>query len=154
MISYSSTATIERPPRAVYDALLDMDRYPQWTEMVDVAVDDPGEPHIGMRSRFRLAKGPIKGPLEMELTELEPEHRVVFNVRHPVLDWTAISTLRPAGAGTELTYAGEIRLLGWRRLLEPVVAREVRRGEAEEALRLKALLEGATDRRARTAATI
>ena len=34
---------------------------------------------------------------------------------------------------------------GWRRLLEPLIAREVRSGEAGEALRLKALLEAAPD---------
>lgn len=31
MIHYSSEVTIARPPRAVYEALLDPDLYPQWT---------------------------------------------------------------------------------------------------------------------------
>jgi uncharacterized protein YndB with AHSA1/START domain len=141
MIHYSSEVTIARPPHAVYEALLDPDLYPRWTDMVDVAFDGAGPPGVGTRGRFRMAKGPIKGTLEMELTELDPDRRVVFHVTHPELDWTAVSTLEPAGSGTRLTYAGELRLLGWRRLLEPLMSREVRQGEAEEARRLQALLE-------------
>ena len=109
--------------------------------MVDVSFDGPDTPRVGMRGRFRLAKGPIKGTLEMELTELDPDRRVVFRVTHPSLDWKAVSTLVASGTGTRLTYAGELRMHGWRRLLEPLAAREVRDGEASEAVRLKALLE-------------
>jgi uncharacterized protein YndB with AHSA1/START domain len=143
MIHYSSEVTIARPPRAVFEALLDPELYPKWTDMVDVAFDGAGTPRVGARGRFRLAKGPIKGLLEMELIELDPDRRVVFHVTHPDLDWTAVSTLEPSGSGTRLTYAGDLRLRGWRRLLEPFVAREVRTGEAGEALRLKSILEAA-----------
>jgi len=145
MIRYSSEVTIARPPRAVYEALLDGDLYPKWTDMVDVSFDGGDGPRVGMRGRFRLAKGPIKGMLDMELTELDPARRVVFHVTHPTLDWKAVSTLVPAGDGTRLTYAGELRMHGWRRLVEPLFAREVRSGEAGEALRLKALLEAAPE---------
>jgi uncharacterized protein YndB with AHSA1/START domain len=145
MIHYSSDVTIDRPPHAVYEALLDPDLYSKWTDMVDVSFDGGDPPIVGTRGRFRMAKGPFKGMLAMELTELEPDRRVVFHVTHPDLDWTAVSTLEPAGTGTRLTYAGDLRLLGWRRLLEPLMGREVRQGEAAEAVRLKALLEAAPD---------
>jgi uncharacterized protein YndB with AHSA1/START domain len=141
MISYSSEVTIARPPHEVYESLLDPDLYTKWTDMVDVSFDGADTPRVGTRGRFRLAKGPIKGVLEMEVTELDPDRRVVFHVTHPDLDWTAVSTIEPAGTGTRLTYAGDLQLRGWRRLLEPLVGREVRQGEAAEAVRLKALLE-------------
>jgi uncharacterized protein YndB with AHSA1/START domain len=151
MIHYTSDVTIARPPRAVYEALLDPALYHQWTDMVDVTFDGASAPAVGTRGRFRLAKGPIKGMLEMELTELDPDRRVVFHVTHPSLDWVAVSTLHPAGDGTRLTYAGDLRLRGWRRVLEPLMGREVRQGEAAEALRLKALLEARPGTTARTA---
>ena len=151
MISYSSEVTIARPPHAVYESLLDPDLYSQWTDMVDVTFDGADTPRVGTKGRFRLAKGPFKGMLEMELTELDPDRRVVFHVTHPDLDWTAVSSLEPAGTGTRLTYAGDLRLLGWRRLIEPIVAREVRSGEAAEAVRLKALLEAVPEAVAPTA---
>jgi hypothetical protein len=40
-----------------------------------------------------------------------------------------------------MTYAGDVELKGWRRLLEPFVRSEVQKGEAKEAARLKSLLE-------------
>jgi uncharacterized protein YndB with AHSA1/START domain len=145
MIRYSSEVTIARPPHEVYEALLDPDLYPKWTDMVDVEFEGADTPRVGTRGRFRLATGQIKGTLEMEVTELDPDRRVVFRVTHPSLDWTAVSTLVAAGSGTRLTYAGELRMRGWRRLLEPLAGREVRNGEASEAVRLKALLEAAPD---------
>jgi uncharacterized protein YndB with AHSA1/START domain len=141
MIRYSSEVTIDRPPRAVYEALLDPARYGEWTPMTDMTFDDDGPRRVGQRGNFRLAEGPIKGRLDVEIAELEPDRRIVFRVTHPNLAWTSINTLRPEGDGTRLTYAGEMSLRGAMRLLEPFMRGEVARGEAGEALKLKALLE-------------
>jgi uncharacterized protein YndB with AHSA1/START domain len=141
MIRYSSDVTIRRSPSEVLDALLDADLYSKWTPMADVVFDGEGRPAKGTTGRFRMTEGPIKGTLEMRITELDPDRRLVVKVSHPDLDWTAISTLAPDGSGTRLTYAGELGFKGWRRLLEPLMGGEVRRGEAREALALKALLE-------------
>jgi uncharacterized protein YndB with AHSA1/START domain len=140
VIRYSSEVTIKRSPSEVLDALLDADLYSKWTPMVDVEFDGEGRPGPGTTGRFRMSEGPIKGTLEMRIAELDPR-RLVVKVTHPSLDWTAVSTVAPEGAGTRLTYAGELGFRGWRRLLEPLMAGEVRKGEANEALRLKALLE-------------
>jgi uncharacterized protein YndB with AHSA1/START domain len=110
--------------------------------MVDVQFDGAGRPGVGTTGRFRMSEGPIKGMLEMRIAELEPDRRLVIRVSHPALDWTATSTVAADGGGTRLTYAGELGFKGWRRLLEPLMAGEVRKGEAQEALRLKAILEG------------
>ena len=143
MIRYSSEVTINRSPSDVLDALLDPAMYSKWTPMVDVEFDGPGPVGVGSTGRFRMAEGPIKGMLEMRIAELEPGRRVVVKVSHPALDWTSVSTVAPEGAGSRLTYAGEIGFKGWRRLLEPFMAGEVRNGEAEEARKLKAVLEAA-----------
>ena len=141
MITYSSDVTIDRPPSDVLDALLDADTYSKWTPMVDVEFDGAERPGVGTTGRFRMAEGPIKGLLEMRIAELDPGRRLVVKVTHPSMDWTAISTVAAEGAGTRLTYAGELGFKGWRRLLEPIMAGEVRKGEAREAMRLKAVLE-------------
>lgn len=141
MIRYSSVVTIDRPPSEVFAALLDTKRYGEWTEMVDMTFDKPGEPTVGSRGQFRLAKGPIKGMLTMTLSELEPNRLVTFDIEHPTLFWHAVSQLEPAGEGTRLDYSGSIRLRGWRRLLEPFMAAEVRAGENKEVQVLKSILE-------------
>lgn len=141
MIRYSSEVTIARPPRAVYEALLDPERYEQWTPMADMAFDDDGPRRVGQRGHFRMTEGPIKGRLEMEIVELEPDRKVSFRVRHPSLDWMSLNTIQPDGEGSRLTYAGELSFRGPMRLMEPFMRGEVERGEAGEALKLKALLE-------------
>lgn len=150
MIRYSSEVTIERPPRVVFEALLDPARYAQWTPMTDMAFDDDGPRRVGQRGHFRMAEGPIKGRLEMEIVELEPDRRVTFRVTHPSLDWLAVNTITPEGERTRLTYAGELSLRGAMRLAEPFMRGEIQRGEASEALRLKALLEAEADATAAT----
>lgn len=141
MIKYSSDVIINRTPSEVLDALLDADMYSKWTPMVDVEFDGDGRPGVGTTGRFRMAEGPIKGLLQMRIAELDPGRRLVVKVTHPTMDWTAISTVAPEGASTRLTYSGELGFKGWRRLLEPLMAGELRKGEAQEAKQLKAVLE-------------
>ena len=141
MIHYSSTVTIERSPHEVLAALLDPEMYGQWTEMQDTRFDGSGPADVGTTGSFRMGGGPLKGVFRMELTDVQPDRRLAFHVTHPKMDWVAISDLEPVGPATRLTYAGRIRLKGLWRLLEPLMAGEIRAGEAKEAERLKALLE-------------
>ena len=141
MIRYSSDVVIDRPPRDVFVALLDSARWEQWTPMRDAAFEDDGPPRVGSRGHFRMAEGPVKDRLDFEIAEFEPDRRVVIHVTHPKLEWRAVNTVRPEGTGTRLTYAGELSLRGVMRFLEPIMRGEVDRGEAGEALKLKAMLE-------------
>ncbi len=141
MIRYSSVVTIDRPPNAVFEALVDPTRYGEWTPMADVTFETSGPPQLGSRGRFRMTDGPIKGMLDMEVIEFEPGRRIAFRVTHPTLSWVARSTVEPEGAGARVTYAGELALHGWRRLLEPLLGAEVKNGEAREIRRFKELVE-------------
>lgn len=144
MIHYSTVVTIDRPPRDVLAALLDPELYGRWTEMVDTRFDGPGTPTTGTRGEFRLPAGPLKGRYDMEIVRLDPDRRLDMRIDGPSLHWLSNITLEPDGDGTRMTYAGDISLLGWRRVLEPLMAGEARAGEAREAERFKALLEVGT----------
>jgi uncharacterized protein YndB with AHSA1/START domain len=144
VIRYSSTHTISRPPPVVFEALLDPARYGQWTEMQGTTWDDDRPVRVGTTGSFRMQRGPFAGALRMEVVEVEPNRRLVARVTHPKFDWVSTAGLEPDGAGTRMTYAGEIRFRGVQRLLEPFIRGEVARGEAEEVQRLKALLEGSS----------
>ena len=144
MIRYHAEATIRRSPSEVFAALLDAQRYSDWTDMTDMRWEAEGPPHVGTRGRFRLPKSPFSGDLGVEIVELESDRRVVFRVTHPNLTWINWADLAPEGDGTHLTYAGEMTLHGWRRILEPVIRSEVTRGETAEVQRLKNLLEADT----------
>ena len=144
MIRYSSEVAIDRPPSVVFNALLDPDLLPNWTPMADVTFEGAGPPRVGTRGRFRMTEGPFNGPLDMQIVELEPDRRVAYRVSHPALNWLAVTTLSQEGNGTRVTYAGEMSLRGWRRILEPIMGREVSKGEAAEIRKFKALLEADT----------
>jgi uncharacterized protein YndB with AHSA1/START domain len=141
MIRYSTVVSIDRPPADVFAALLDPDLYSQWTEMVDTRFDGPGAPNVGTQGEFRFPTGPLKGRYDMEVLALEPGRTLDMRIDGAWLRWMSHISLAPEGAGTQMTYAGEISLLGWRRILEPVMAREAQAGEAHEAERFKKLLE-------------
>src|SRR5262245_41878956 len=144
MMQYSTVVTIRRPPGDVLAALLDPDLYGEWTGMVGTRFDGPGSPTVGTRGEFRLPAGPLKGRYDMEIVGLEPDRRLDMRIDGSSLRWLSNITLEPDGDGTRMTYAGEISLLGWRRILEPFMAREAQAGEAREAERFKALLEAET----------
>jgi uncharacterized protein YndB with AHSA1/START domain len=142
VIRYETKTHIERPPKAVFEAVLDADLYDQWTEMTDTRFDaGPDGIGLGTRDRFRLPNSPFKGDLEVEVVEFEADRRVAFRVTHPSLTWIATAETQPEGTGTLFVYGGEMTLHGWRRLLEPMMKSEIVAGEAKEAERLKALLE-------------
>ena len=103
-------------------------------------MDTLGEPKVGGRGTFHLAKG-IKGMLTHTITELEPNRLLSVDIEHPKGAWHAVSRLEPDGEATRFRYLGEEGLRDWRRLLEPFMAGELRSREADEARALKALLE-------------
>lgn len=142
MIRYSSTHIINRPPAVVFDALIDPARYGQWTEMQGTTWDGDDPVRVGTTGSFRMTSGPFAGALRMEVVELVPDRRFVARVTHARFDWVSTADLEADGAGTRMTYAGDIRFRGVQRLLEPLIRGEVSRGEAKEVERLKALLEG------------
>jgi uncharacterized protein YndB with AHSA1/START domain len=143
MIRYSSTHTINRPPHEVFETFLDAARFGDWTDMQGTMWDGDGPVQLGTTGSFRMPRGPFAGSVRMEVVEMVPDRRFVVRVAHPRFDWLSISDLEASGAGTRMTYAGEISFRGWRRLLEPFMRGEVERGESREVERLKALLEGA-----------
>jgi hypothetical protein len=57
--------------------------------------------------------------------------------------WDGSYAVAPAGDGsTRVIGLGQVGLKGWQRLLEPFMGGEIKRGEAAELGKLKALLEG------------
>lgn len=144
MFSYASEVSVARPAAETFAAVTDIARWGEWTDMRDVLPDGTGALRVGSTGSFTLP-GPFRGPVRYELTALDPNRRVEYRITHAAFEWRAeVQVEAEAGSdGTRLATSGEYRLRGLWRLLEPIVAREVRRGEASELARLKAILEAA-----------
>ena len=143
MFTYASEVDIARPAREVFAAINDIAGWSEWTDMRDVRHDQPGPIAAGSTGTFTLPGGLFSGPIRFELTRLEPDQRVTYEMTHPAFTWTAEMRVEPTDAGSRLATSGAFRLRGWRRVLQPIVSREVSRGEAAELDRMKAILETA-----------
>ena len=62
MIRYSSDVTIDRPPSAVFEALLNPDLYAKWTPMIDMTFEDDGPPRRGTAGAVPHGGGSDQGP--------------------------------------------------------------------------------------------
>lgn len=140
MVSYASEVDVHRSADEVFPVVLDISRWSEWTDMQDIRQGSIGPPAVGTTGTFTLPRT-FHGPVRFELTALEPSRRVEYRMTHQSFDWRAEIVVEPRPTGSRLATSGEFRLRGWRRLLEPIAGREVRRGEAAELVRLKALLE-------------
>jgi hypothetical protein len=98
---------------------------------------------LGAQIVSSLRLGPSTTKLTFEVSALETNRRLGWRTtaKGP-LDWDAEYLCEPLGDGTtRVTSVGSIRLNGALRLLEPMMAGEVRSGEAKELVRLKELIE-------------
>lgn len=102
----SRTMFYAAPPEAVYAAISDFEKFPEWrTGVKRVEMLSRGEP-----TRFR-EDGP-NGAITYKVEALEPNQRLVTRIDDPELPFGGTWTLevKPAAGGTELTITedGEI----------------------------------------------
>ncbi|HEY8170991.1 MAG TPA: SRPBCC family protein [Candidatus Limnocylindria bacterium] len=140
MFTYGSEVEVAQTPAEVFSALLDIGRWTEWTDMRDMHHDQSGPIRIGSSGTFTLP-GPFRGPIRYELTGLEPDRHVRYEMAHSAFAWTAEYSLEPTESGTRLATSGRFQLRGLWRILQPIIAREMGRGEADELARLKAIIE-------------
>ena len=140
MFTYGSEIEVARPPSEVFSGILDIERWTEWTDMRDVRPDRPAPVEIGSTGTFSLP-GAFRGPIRYELMDLEPNRHVRYEMAHPAFAWKAEYSFEPSAAGTRVATSGTFQLRGLWKLLQPIIARDVARGEADELARLKAILE-------------
>jgi hypothetical protein len=144
MINYSFDVIVNRPVSDVFRLASDVRRFDDWTDMSGTHLLSGDRLDLGSQFATMLRSGPVKN-LTFEVTALDENRRMGFKtVSKGPLQWDAEYTFQPDGeAATRVTSSGQIRLKGWLRLLEPVMGGEVKKGEAKEIERFKALAERA-----------
>lgn len=126
-------------------------------DFANAAIWDPGtataermdDGPIGVGSSFALGVrmvGSIR-PMVYRIVRFEPDREVVLEGTGSGVAATDTMTFEPIGEGTRVHYQADIRLLGWRRLLEPFLGGAFGRIASEA----RAGMERTLDRRARAA---
>ena len=107
MIRYSSEVTIARPPRAVYEALLDADLYPKWTDMVDVSFDGADDASGRDARAVPHGEGPHQGDAGhgADRARPRPTRRLPGHAPHPRLGGRLDARARGDGDAADLRRA-------------------------------------------------
>jgi uncharacterized protein YndB with AHSA1/START domain len=143
MTPFRSEVIIRRPADQVFAYVADPRNYSKWMEGVTGAQSGGGSLHSGapVHMQGRVAMWKLDGP--MQLTAYEPPR--VFGLQGTVgpLFFDGKWEFEPRGsAETRVTVTGAFEMAGIWRLLEPLLAGEVRNGEAKELVKIKEQLEG------------
>lgn len=143
MISFKTEQTIDRPAREVWSYAADITRHPEWMGVLDARLISGQPTEIGARGIERLKLGPRKVDVDLEVSESIPAQRIAWRMAggspfrgDVTLDLESLGPDR-----TRAVWSGSIGLTGWWRLIEPLMAAEVKTGEAAELRRLKERLE-------------
>lgn len=143
MIRFESEQTIERSAEEVWAYAADILRHPEWMGVTDARIVSGVATDVGTRGLERMKLGPRSVEVGIEVSESVRARRIAWRVSggSPLAGDVTLE-LEPLGPGrTRATWSGTIGLTGPWRLLEPLMAAEVRAGEAAELRRLKDNLE-------------
>lgn len=143
MIEYQSNVILNRSVEQAYKLVSDVARFDDWTEMSGTHLVSGNNLHIGSQVESRIKMGPMKQTMVFQVAELEENRRLGFKtVSKGAMEWDALFTFEPQGpSSTRMISSGQLRLNGLLKLFEPLMAGEVRSGEAKELIKFKELLE-------------
>ena len=143
MINYQSEVIVNRPVEQVYRLVTDVARFDDWTPMTGTHLVSGGNLRVGSQMETTIKMGPMKQTMVFEVTELEENRQLGFKtVSKGAVEWDGDYTFEPRGpSSTRVVNSGQLRLNGILKLFEPLMAGEVRSGEAKEVIKLKELLE-------------
>jgi len=108
------------PIDAAFTFLADFGNAPTWDPgtLRSTRLDD-GPVRVGSRFALGVRMGDAIRPMTYEIVTLEPDRRVVLRGTGSGVSATDTMTFERMPDGTRIEYTADIRLLGWRRLLEP-----------------------------------
>ena len=143
MVKFESEQQIARPADEVWAYAADIPRHPEWMGVADARIIDGRPTEAGARAVATMRLGPRRYQLEYVVARAEPGRRIAWSILGggPLRGEVVLELDADATGGTRARYHGELHTTGAWRVLEPVLAGEIRSGEAMELRRLKTRLE-------------
>jgi uncharacterized membrane protein len=141
MIQHEVSIHLNRPVDQVFAFLIDASNVPRWqSNLIESEQLTDGPMRVGTRVREVRRLGRRPTAYVAEVTDIEPNHR--FAVRVISGSQATLSyALAAEDGGTRLRYQLAIRTSGMMHLLEPLIARSLRKQSALDFERLKGILE-------------
>ena len=126
---FETTRHVDAPPAAVWEVMVDVPRWPEWTPTIDsVERLDEGLLRLGARTKVRQPKLP---QALWVVTELRDGRSFTWEATGPGMRTIARHQVVPDGAGTKVTLSieqtgpmGALAALVWRRLTQRYIELE------------------------------
>ena len=143
MINYETEVIVNRPVEQVYKFATEVSRWDDWTEMTGTHLVSGDSLRVGSQVETTMKMGPMKQTMVFQAAAMEENRRLAWKtVSKGTLQWDADLKFEPHGASsTRVVSSGQVRLNGLLKLSEPLIASEVRSGEAKELIKFKELIE-------------
>jgi len=155
MIRIETSTQIGRPRAEVFDFLTDVENLPKWQSgVVESRPLSEGPVRVGYRFEETAKVGLWKLHNVCTVTDLKANERFAFEAKSSgPLDYEGSFDLQPVAGGTRLTLRGSARLKGLWRLLQPLLAGDLRKETRAELESIRRLLEEAPSSISRAAAS-
>jgi len=142
MPSYRTSTVLARPVAEGFEYLIKVSAWSEWMSVEGVHSLDEGPVRVGLRAEGQMREGKRTDTFGVEITQFEPGRLIGFKTTSGPIDWSGSWEVRPMDSErTEVIATGDMRLQGLRRLLEPLMAGEIRKIEAAELVKLRTQLE-------------
>ena len=133
---------VERPVPEVFDFVADQTNAPTWQrDLDDVQRLTSGELRVGTEHEFVRTFAGRRIRSSNRFTRYEPPRYVEFEIPQGWLTGKASYRVKPLNAGASVESRIALTAGGPMRLLEPLLARAIRRDTARDEAQLKRLLE-------------
>jgi len=139
-IHIERTVNINAPPERVWAVMLDVERWPEWTEsMQRVERLDGGEFGVGSKAKLRIRRSPSANV--WTVTELTPGKSFTWETTSGGVKGVASHVIEPDGNGSKVTLT--VTLSGLvATILSPIIAGQSRNNVDMEAEGLKRRCDG------------
>lgn len=148
-IEYEHSVVIERPVEVVYDFVSDVSNALQWMPWADEmrVLEGPNPSGIaeGQRRLLKQTDFGMQSETVIEATDVVPGDRYAFRTVEGPVDFQGSYRFESVEGGTRLTRSYRVELGGLARLVEPVVARRMKRRWAADLERIREILEAGSE---------
>lgn len=141
---FGATVTIERPPEEVFDFLAEGENDKRFSpRVVEIAKTTDGPPAVGTVFASTVKDAGVKTKREFELTAVDRPNRIRWKELSsaPIVVPEGGYDLKPAGAGTELSFFNELEGRGFGKVLLPLALRAARKGANDFVASIKQAIE-------------
>jgi len=139
-IHIERTVSINAPPERVFDVMVDVERWPEWTESIrSIERLDSGEFGVGSKAKLRIRRSPSANV--WTVTEVTPNRSFTWETNSGGVKGIASHLIEPDGNGSKVTLTVDLSGIV-ATLFSPMIAGQSRKNVDMEAEGLKRRAEG------------